>query len=178
MRSTRVFALSCGLAIAVVACSSSSHQTAPPTVPTSTSTTAAAPATTAPETTAPVTTAPVTTAPVTTAPVTGAALPIARFSNWNGVKPSVIYFSGDAGNIVSGITWSSWTGDSAVGQGMWGYDDCNPNCAQGHVTNYPTTVKLSAVVGGQFTQLVEIQTGPYAHTLPYTLPSGFVGAGS
>jgi hypothetical protein len=94
------------------------------------------------------------------------------------MKPRIIYFSGDAGNIVSGIVWSSWTTGSAAGQGLWGYDDCNPNCAQGRVTNYPTTVNLSAVSHGQFTQITEIQTGPYAHTLTYTLPSTYIGAGS
>ena len=115
---------------------------------------------------------------MTTSTVVAAALPIAKFSNWTGIKPTTIYFSGDAGNIVMGITWSSWTASSAEGQGMWGYEDCIPNCAQGHVTDYPTTVKLSAVSGGQFTQLVEIQTGPYAHTLTYTLPSTFINAAS
>lgn len=170
MRLTCGLALTIGLATVSAACSYSSHLT-------STTSTTSAPATTS--TAVPATTstiAPTTTlAPTTT---TAAALPIAKFSNWSGVKPGVIYFSGDAGNIVSGIVWSSWTANSAAGQGVWGYDDCNPNCAQGHVTSYPTTVKLSGVSVGQFTQLVETQTGPYAHTLTYTLPSTFVGAGS
>ncbi len=129
----------------------------------------------APATTTTAAPAATTTAAPAATTTTAATLPIAKFRTWSGIKPSTIYFSGDAGNIVSGITWS-WTADSAVGQGTWGYDDCNPNCAQGHVTYYPTTVKLSAVAGGQFTQLVEIQTGPYAHTLTYTLPSTFIDA--
>jgi hypothetical protein len=174
--------------IAVAAgCSSGTHRAAITSTTTPASTPAAStPATSALPASGPTTSTPAAGGPTTTSappaggPTTSTAstLPIATFSNWSGVKPGTIYFSGDAGNIVSSITWSTWTSDSATGQGTWGYDDCNPNCAQGHVTNYPTTVKLSGASGRQFTQLVEIQTGPFAHTLTYTLPSTFIGASS
>ena len=175
MRITRAFALVVSLS-AMAACSSSIHSSSPTTSHGTTPTTSAG---TTPPTGAPPATSTTTAVPATTTTsTTAAALPIARFSGWSGIKPSTIYFSGDAGNIVSGIEWSVWASDVAIGQGRWGYDDCNPNCAQGHVTDYPTTVRLSNVSGGQFTQVVEIQTGPYAHTQTFTLPSTFIGASS
>jgi hypothetical protein len=175
MRDTRGFVLAVSLGVSltvgVAACSSSPrHQTVPTTIQT-------APATTTTGVTTATTGATTATTGATTS-TTAAALPIAKFSNWSGIKPSVIYFSGDAGNIVSGIVWSVWASDVAIGQGEWGYDDCNPNCAQGHVTDYSTMVRLSNVSGGQFTLVTEVQSGPYAHTQSFTLPSTFIGAGA
>jgi hypothetical protein len=38
-------------------------------------------------------------------------------STFAGREPSLIDFRGDAGNVVTDITWSSWTGTQAVGKG-------------------------------------------------------------
>lgn len=104
-----------------------------------------------------------------------ADLPVAHFSNWTGRDPTIIYFSGDSGNIVSGLTWS-WTPTQAVGHGTWGYESCDPNCAQGTVTPYPAVVTLSGAVGGQFTKGVETTSGPHGFTQNFTLPNTSVGA--
>ena len=72
-------------------------------------------------------------------------LPTATLGGWTGIEPSLMQFSGDAGNIVSDIDWSTWNDQDAVGRGEWGYDDCTPDCAGGKVTDYPTTITLSGV---------------------------------
>jgi hypothetical protein len=97
-------------------------------------------------------------------------LPTATLGAWTGIEPSLMQFSGDAGNIVTNIGWSSWSDQSAVGRGEWGYDDCVPDCAQGAVTDYPTTITLSDPSGGRFTQLSEEQSGPFGSTFDFVLP--------
>ena len=104
--------------------------------------------------------------------------PTVTLSNWTGVEPSTFYFSGDSGNIVTGITWSSWTPTSAVGSGTWGYNDCTPDCAGGKVTPYQATITLSEPSGGNFTKLVEQQSGPYGQLQTFTLPSHYIGGPS
>ncbi len=104
--------------------------------------------------------------------------PIIKLADWSGVEPATIGFSGDAGNIVTAITWSSWTNTSAVGHGTWGYDNCDPNCAEGQVTPYPTTLTLSHPSGGQFTLVTESQSGPHGQVSRYTLPSTFINGPS
>ncbi len=41
-------------------------------------------------------------------------------------RTTLMQFSGDAGNIVTNLAWSSWNNQSAVGEGTWGYDNCTP----------------------------------------------------
>jgi hypothetical protein len=136
---------------------------------------------------APTTTAPVTTTsllPTTTAPgVSSTPLsPTATFAGesdpgtWTGVEPTTIQFSADGGNVVGSIRWTAWTDRSAVGAGTWGYNDCQPDCAAGKITDYPATIELSAPSHGQFTSLTEVQSGPYGHTFNYTLPTRVVTA--
>jgi hypothetical protein len=102
-------------------------------------------------------------------------LPLAHFASWNGRDPSVIYFSGDSGNIVTALTWS-WTATQAVGRGTWGYESCDPSCAQGTTTPYPAVVTLSGAVRGQFTKGVEQTSGPHGFTEDFTLPNASIGA--
>jgi hypothetical protein len=78
---------------------------------------------------------------------------------WSGIKPSTVDFSGDAGNVVTGINWASWTTTGAVGEGTSGIQSCVPNCAQGKTKFVPTTIVLSDPVGGHFTHLVETRNG-------------------
>lgn len=138
---------------------------------------------TATSSTAPLRIAPTTTttpvAPTTTtSTLPPATLDTVTIGGWTGAEPDIIYFSGDSGNIVSNITWSSWSSESALGHGMWNYDDCVPNCAQGTVTQYPTTIMLSIPVDGQFTSLTEDQAGPHGNTYSYTLPDRGLGGAS
>jgi hypothetical protein len=97
-------------------------------------------------------------------------LPTATLGAWTGIEPSLMQFSGDAGNIVSNIAWSSWNDQDAVGRGEWGYDNCTPDCAGGTVTDYPTTITLFDPSGGRFTQVTEQQSGPFGGTLTFSLP--------
>ena len=97
-------------------------------------------------------------------------LPTATLGTWTGIEPTLMQFSGDAGNIVTDIDWSSWNDISAVGEGTWGYDDCIPDCAQGAVKDYPARITLSNPSGGRFTQLREDQSGPFGNTFTFTLP--------
>jgi hypothetical protein len=150
-----------------------------PSVTASTETTTTKPVAPTTTTAAPTTSTSSTTAPAAPATPLG---PTATFagvsgpSTWTGVEPTTIQFSADAGNIVSGIRWTSWTAQSAVGTGTWGYENCQPNCATGSHTDFPATIKLSVPSRGQFTALTEIQSGPHGQTFNYGLPSRAVSA--
>ncbi|HEX5193101.1 MAG TPA: hypothetical protein VFW09_09885 [Solirubrobacteraceae bacterium] len=89
------------------------------------------------------------------------------------VKPGQIVFTGDGTGAIagtrlptqrgSGITWSSWTADTAHGTGKLWLNDCNPYCAGGTYHGYP--VRLVAwkpgLEGGRlvFTRLTLFFTG-------------------
>jgi hypothetical protein len=83
-------------------------------------------------------------------------------NGYRGVEPAMIGFSGDAGNIVTGITWSSWTAARATGTGISDIQGCVPNCAQGSETPVTTTISLSAPVHGMFTAITETRNGTSA----------------
>jgi hypothetical protein len=113
----------------------------------------------------------------TTAPVAGSpGVPTVTLGSWTGTRPRTIYFSADGGNIVHDIAWSSWDSQSAEGSGLWGHNDCDPSCAEGKVIQYPTTVSFNGPTGGQFTQAVERQTGPFGKTYTFTLPDPSLNA--
>ena len=104
-------------------------------------------------------------------------VPIATLGTWTGIEPALMQFSGDAGNIVTDIEWSSWNDSSAVGEGTWPYDDCIPDCAGGAVKDFPARITLSDPSGGRFTQLTEEQSGPDGQTFTFatrTSVSGFL----
>jgi hypothetical protein len=176
----------------VTACSSAKHQSAPlPTTttrasttattavaappaarPTSTTTTRSAPTTIAPATT----TTPTTTATTTRSTPPPSSSPIAVIGHWTGRTPVTIYFSGDAGNIATDLTWTSWNLSGAVAHGTWHYQNCIPNCASGSWTPYPVTIHLSNPVAGRFTKLVERTAGPKGFTRTFTAPDLGQGA--
>jgi hypothetical protein len=84
---------------------------------------------------------------------------ISGSGQYSGRKPKDIYFSGDAGNIVTSIRWSRWTASQAVGKGTSNILSCVPNCAQGSATPVPTTVVLSRPRKGHFTFVTERRNG-------------------
>ena len=86
------------------------------------------------------------------------------------VKPTEIGYSGDATNVVTTITWSSWTTTGASGQGTSDIDSCNPNCAQAPPSLVPSTVTMSAPVNGRFTKMTETRNG---FTSTYTYPDNW-----
>lgn len=106
------------------------------------------------------------------------ALPTVTLGRWTGTRPKTIYFTVDGGNIVSNIVWSTWNAQSAVGHGTWGYESCQPSCAQGGVVQYPATVTFSSSSNGQFTELQEAQSGPFGKVYTYHSPDLATGASS
>jgi hypothetical protein len=96
-------------------------------------------------------------------------------AGWTGIEPNVVPFSGSIGSTDGDMTWARWNSELAVGYGLWGYDNCNPDCAHGTFTDYPVTVTFSDPSFGRFTQATEVTTGPLAYTLAAPLP-GPLGA--
>ena len=88
-----------------------------------------------------------------------ARLPVLTAGTYSGVKPGTIYFSGDAGNVVQVITWTSWNASSATGTGMSDIQGCVPDCATGSETPVPATITLSDPVNGAFTSITEVRDG-------------------
>jgi hypothetical protein len=147
-----VLLLAVASAVALAGCGSSGTTTKTVIVSTTT-VTASAPSTAS-------TTASTTAASVTsTTSSSTAALPLLITMGWSGMKPATVDFSGDAGNVVTGINWASWTAAGAVGEGTSGIQSCVPNCAQGKTKFVPTTIVLSDVVGDHFTHLIETRNG-------------------
>lgn len=120
-----------------------------------------------------------TTVPQSPAAANSASMPTITIGGWTGVEPQTIWFSADAGNVVTNIIWMSWGPSMGVGQGKWGDDNCVPDCAEGTVTQYDAIITVLNPSDGQFTQLSEQQTGLNPQTLVFTLPDrGLNGASS
>ena len=146
------------IAVLLTACSSSTSSAA--------SSPAGTPGTSAPvtgPTTPPSTSGPVigpTTPPssptsspgLATAP-TGASTFLAAAQSLNGTllhEPACGGFgcalSGDSTAFLFHMAWTTWSGSEAVGTGTYKLDDCNPDCAGGHVYSVATVVTLSQPV--------------------------------
>jgi hypothetical protein len=85
-------------------------------------------------------------------------LPRVVIGSYSGIKPKVVAFSGDGGNIVGRLKWR-WTRASATGHGTSDIQGCVPNCAQGTETPVKTTVTFSRPRHGRFTKVVEVRNG-------------------
>ncbi len=125
---------------------------------------------TSPVTSTSTTTGPASTPASTPVSTTPAQLPVLTVGSYTGMKPTEIAYSGDATNVVTTITWSSWTATEASGQGTSDINSCNPNCAQAPPSLVPTTVTLSAPVNGRFTKMTETRNG---FTSTYTYPDNW-----
>lgn len=86
-------------------------------------------------------------------------LPMFVFGSYRGRRPRDIYFSGDSGNIVVTLRWSSWTSSHATGAGRSLMQGCVPDCATGAEIMVPTTVTLRDPVDGYFTRIIERRDG-------------------
>ena len=67
------------------------------------------------------------------------------------VKPGTIYLAcADNGTGLTHLHWTSWTPELASAYGTEWQNDCKPNCAEGHIHNYPVVTVLwgSATVKG------------------------------
>ena len=114
--------------------------------------------------------------PTTSAtPSSSATLPVLVVGSYSGMKPTEIAYSGDSTNVVTGMTWSSWTATGATGTGTSDIDSCVPSCAAASPNPVTTTVTLSDPVGGHFTQMSETRNGT---TTSYTYPSQWAQSAS
>jgi len=111
-----------------------------------------------------------TTTPGPTTTPTTQPLPQFTAGAFTGRDPSTINFSSDQGNIVSNITWSSWTATQAIGQGTWTYISCVPDCATGQSMSYAATIALSNPISGLFTALTETTAGPQGRVQAFSYP--------
>ena len=149
------------IAVLLTACNSSASSAASsPAGTPSTSAPVAGPTapTSAPGTSAPVTgpTAPPGTpasSPGLAVSPTGASTFLAPAQSLNGTllhEPacggSGCALSGDSTAFLSQMKWTTWSGSEAVGTGTYKLDDCNPDCAGGHVYSVATVVTLSQPV--------------------------------
>ncbi len=146
-----------------------------------------APATSYSSTTAPATSpAASTTSPASTyastpastnasTPASTAALPVLTVGSYSGMKPTEIAYSGDGTNVVTSITWTSWTATGATGTGTSDIDSCVPSCAQAPANNVTATITLSAPVNGNFTQMTETRNGSTGN---YTYPGTWAQSAS
>jgi hypothetical protein len=57
-------------------------------------------------------------------------------------RPKTLYLGNQP--IVE-IEWESWGEPTAVGTGVFPANDCLPNCARGHITNDPVSLKLDRI---------------------------------
>ena len=94
---------------------------------------------------------------------------------YDGRNPVDIYLSGDAGNIVTNLEWSTWTGVEAIGHGTSNHQGCVPDCAQGTETPEPTTLILTDPVDGHYTHLTEMRMG-YTEVFTYPPSRGHLWA--
>ncbi|MGW2958637.1 hypothetical protein ACWDGI_09115 [Streptomyces sp. NPDC001220] len=49
---------------------------------------------------------------------------------------------GDGNSLLTGMRWTQWNDNTAVGHGVNAVNDCKPYCAAGHFRKYPVTVRL------------------------------------
>ena len=119
------------------------------------------------------TTSPSQPAASASASSSSAALPVLTVGSYNGMNPSQIDFSGDSGNVVTGIAWASWTATAATGSGKSDIDSCVPSCAQAPPDFVTTNLVLSDPVNGRFTLITETRNGSTeTFTYPNSWPNG------
>jgi hypothetical protein len=117
-------------------------------------------------------TAPPATALPTMAPLPLLSIPGNGRPGYSGRYPTEIDFSRDSGNILSGISWSSWGAEQATGHGSVTIQNCVPDCASGAQTPTPTTVMLSNPAGGVYRTITE-SIGPNRYRNAYTYGTEF-----
>ena len=103
------------------------------------------------------------------------ALPVIIVGSYSGMEPTEIAYSGDSTNVVTGITWASWTATGATGTGTSDIDSCVPSCAAASPNPVTTTITLSGPADGHFTQMTETRNGS---TTSYTYPATWAQSAS
>jgi hypothetical protein len=85
-------------------------------------------------------------------------------------------FSGDSGDIATGLTWPVWNASEAVGHGTRNELGCVPDCADGTSTPYPVTITMSHPANGRFTVILQ-ETSDGKGTL-HTFTAPYLGQGA
>jgi len=153
-----------------------SHSPTAPATNTGTNTgTNSSAAASSPATSSTSTTSPSQAASSTPASSSPAALPVLAVGSYSGMRPTEIAYSGDATNVVTGLSWSSWTATGATGTGTSDIDSCVPSCAAASPDNVRTTITLSDPVNGQFTHMTETRNGS---ATSYTYPNTWAQSAS
>ncbi len=99
-----------------------------------------------------------------------AALPVFVVGSYSGRKPTMIAYSGDATNVVTGISWGTWSASGATGEGTSDIDNCNPSCAAASPDYVIAKITLSDPVNGEFTKMTETRMGT---TMTFTYPGSW-----
>jgi hypothetical protein len=101
------------------------------------------------------------------APVGGPTMAIDGMSV---IKPAVIAFSADGGNVPRNLVWSEWGTGTANAQGIIGLDNCDPDCAQGSVLTVPVTISVTDLYNNTYHLITETIQGqaPQTFPLPYS----------
>ena len=73
----------------------------------------------------------------------GGQIAIVDLAGTVAIEPETLETSSDG--TLSGVRWSSWGADGAVGEGELRLLDCQPNCAGGGAERLRATIKLSGV---------------------------------
>ena len=81
---------------------------------------------------------------------------ITTFSNCGKqlTRPAQITIACAGGNnYLTSLTWERWSATEALGTGIQKINDCDPDCASGKFHDFPVTVKLEDIEGGQFRRM-------------------------
>jgi hypothetical protein len=97
------------------------------------------------------------------------------------VRPGTILYTGDGSGFFAGagksgtppkvgkLHWTSWSAQGASGTGANWLNNCKPNCARGHFSAFPVTLKASrprTVLGVKVFTRLQVT---YAATKPHGL---------
>jgi hypothetical protein len=140
----------------------------------------------------------VSAAPVAASSAAASSAPAAPSSPASSPAPATVYFaesgevngtvvyrpgcgagcqlSGDGTTALWDMTWTSWTGSTAVGHGTEKIDDCNPDCAQGTLHAVPVTVTFSKPVTAGCGASARRYWTQAAFSWPHGLPAVLSGA--
>jgi hypothetical protein len=83
--------------------------------------------------------------------------------------------SGDSTAFLAAMKWTTWSGTEAVGRGTYKLNDCNPNCAGGHVYPVPTVVTFSQPVKVCSAAETRWVWSHASFTFPHGLPKALQG---
>ncbi len=141
------------LVLAAAGCSQLSPSSTPASTPTSQGQLGQAAPTSPASSASPSSQAPPVTQAPTSTPPSSASVPLTDFTvcvtpvvTCQGelkTQPAQIILSGDGTAFVTDISWTGWGLPGATGAGTLKLDNCDPNCAQGSLSDYATSIVLS-----------------------------------